>query len=36
MGLNPFRRQDTTTLDLVIVIGFALITLAFVVWAFLG
>jgi hypothetical protein len=36
MGLNPFRQQDKTTLDVAIVIGFALITLGLLVWGFLG
>jgi hypothetical protein len=36
MGFNPFRQQDKTTLDVAIVIGFAVVILALVIWAFLG
>ena len=36
MGFNPFRQQDKTVLDIAIVIGFALVTLAVVAWAFFG
>jgi hypothetical protein len=36
MGLDPFRKQRRTALDVVLVILFAAITLAFVLWGFFG
>jgi hypothetical protein len=36
VGFNPFRRQRSTTIDVVIVIVFVLITLAAVAWAVTG
>jgi hypothetical protein len=36
VGLNPFRQQDKTALDLVIVVGFIALTLGVVLWAFIG
>ena len=36
MGFNPFRQQRSTTTDIFLVVLFALITFAFVAWAFLG
>ena len=36
VGLNPFRQQDKTALDLVIVVGFIALTLGAVLWAFIG
>ena len=36
MGFNPFRNQDRTTLDLVIVVAFVIITATVVGWALLG
>lgn len=36
MGLNPFRKQGKSTLDIALVVGFAVITLAFVAWGFFG
>jgi hypothetical protein len=36
VGFNPFRRQRTSTVDLVLVVGFVVVTLAFVAWGFLG
>ena len=33
MGFNPFRQQEKTTVDVIVVIVFALITFAFVAWA---
>ncbi len=33
MGFNPFRQQDKTAADVVVVVLFALITFAFVAWA---
>ena len=36
VGFNPFRQQDKTRADVVVVIVFILITLIAVLWAFLG
>lgn len=36
MGFNPFRKQERRTADLVMVAGTVLVTVALVVWAFLG
>jgi hypothetical protein len=36
VGFNPFRRQEESTADVVIVVVFVVITLAFVAWGFLG
>lgn len=36
MGFNPFRRQDKSRIDVAIVVGFAVITLAFALWGFFG
>jgi hypothetical protein len=36
MGFNPFKKQRASKLDLGLVIGFALLTLAFVAWGFFG
>ena len=36
MGLNPFRQQDTSSLDVILVAGFVLIIVGFVLWAFFG
>ena len=36
MGFNPFRKQDKSTLDIALVVGFVLLTLAFVGWGFFG
>lgn len=36
MGFNPFRDQDKSALDIALVVGFVLLTLAFVAWGFLG
>lgn len=36
MGFNPFRDQDRTTLDIVIVVLFVIITAVVVGWALLG
>jgi hypothetical protein len=36
MGFNPFRRQRKTALDVLLVAGFALLTLGFVLWGFYG
>ena len=36
MGLNPFRDQDTTLFDIVVVVLFVVITAVVVGWALLG
>jgi hypothetical protein len=36
MGFNPFRPQRRTLLDAALVVGFALITVALVLWGFFG
>lgn len=36
MGFNPFRKQQKNALDIGLVIGFTAITLAVVLWGFLG
>ncbi len=36
MGFNPFRRQRTSYLDIGLVAGFIVLTLAFVAWGFFG
>lgn len=36
MGFNPFREQKRTTVDVVLVIVFVVITAALVAWGFLG
>jgi len=36
MGFNPFRKQDRSTLDVVLVVVFVALTLAFVAWGFFG
>ena len=36
VGFNPFRKQRKSTVDVAIVVVFALITFAFVAWGFLG
>ena len=36
MGLNPFRPQDKTTADVILVVSFALLTTGVVLWAFFG
>jgi len=36
MGLNPFRKQRTSPVDVVLVVGFVVLTLAFVAWGFFG
>jgi hypothetical protein len=36
MGLNPFRKQRKNLLDVALVIGFAALTLAVVLWGFFG
>lgn len=36
MGFNPFRPQSKTTLDVAIVVFFALVIVALVVWGFAG
>jgi len=36
VGLNPFRQQDKTFTDALIVIGFVLLTIAVILWGFFG
>jgi hypothetical protein len=36
MGFNPFREQDKSTLDVLLVVVFVLIIAALVTWGFLG
>jgi diacylglycerol kinase len=36
VGFNPFRQQDKTATDVVIVAVFIVIIVAVVVWAFVG
>lgn len=36
MGLNPFREEEHGVFDVVMVVVAILVTLALVVWAFLG
>ena len=34
MGLNPFRKRRKNTLDIALVVGFAVVTVALVLWGF--
>jgi len=36
VGFNPFRQQDKTRTDIVVVAAFLVITLLVVAWAVLG
>ncbi len=36
MGFNPFRKGRASTLDIALVVGFVLLTLALVAWGFFG
>lgn len=36
MGLNPFRPQTKSGFDIAMVIGALLLTLAVIIWAFVG
>lgn len=36
VGFNPFRRQDKTTVDVIIVAVFLVIIVLVVLWAILG
>jgi hypothetical protein len=36
MGLNPFRKQRKNLLDIGLLIGFAVLTVAVVFWGFFG
>ena len=36
MGFNPFRQQSKSTLDIAIVVFFALVIVALVIWGFAG
>lgn len=34
--MNPFRKQRASLLDIGLVVGFVLLTLAFIAWGFYG
>ena len=36
MGFNPFRKSRASTLDIALVVGFVMLTLALVAWGFFG
>ena len=36
VGFNPFRKKQTSLVDVVIVVGFAILIAAFLAWGFLG
>jgi len=36
VGLNPFRRQTVTPLDVALVAGAVVVTIALVLWAVFG
>lgn len=36
MGFNPFGKQSKSVLDIALVVGFIALTVALVVWGFLG
>jgi hypothetical protein len=36
MGFNPFRDQKRSATDIVLVVVFVAVTLAFVAWGFFG
>jgi hypothetical protein len=36
MGFNPFRPQDKSAVDVALVVGFAVLTAAVVLWALFG
>ena len=36
MGLNPFREHQTSAMDIAMVVGAILLTVAVVVWALMG
>jgi hypothetical protein len=36
MGFNPFRKQRASVVDIALVVGFVLLTLALVAWGFFG
>jgi len=36
MGFNPFRKQRKTAVDVVLVVGFIAVTIAFLLWGFFG
>jgi hypothetical protein len=36
VGLNPFREQRKTVIDLILVIGFVALITGFVLWGFFG
>jgi hypothetical protein len=36
MGFNPFRKRQVSPVDIALVAGFVVITLALVAWGFFG
>ena len=36
MGFNPFRKQEKSLVDVALVAGFVVLTLAVVAWGFFG
>jgi hypothetical protein len=36
VGLNPFRQQDKTWTDVLLVVGFIALTALVVIWAWFG
>lgn len=36
VGFNPFRKKNTSTLDIVVVVGFTILIAAFLAWGLLG
>jgi hypothetical protein len=36
VGFNPFRQQDRSVVDIALVVGTIVVTLALVLWALLG
>jgi len=36
VGFNPFRKTRKSAVDVALVVGFALLTLAVVMWGFFG
>jgi hypothetical protein len=36
VGLNPFRTHEKTTVDVILVVAFVVITIGLVLWGFFG
>jgi hypothetical protein len=36
MGFDPFRKSRASAVDIAVVVGFAVVTLALVLWGFFG